>query len=101
AANISQEEFAEIDRLRPNVYEMVAYLDERIRGEQTRGDGRRIAYFMTHPLMSTQNRPYGREGSLSLWHLERAMLLFNAFEIRNGTRSRSSNELTARRLESL
>src|SRR5262245_5501999 len=29
AANISEPEFAEIDRLRRNVYEMVAYLDER------------------------------------------------------------------------
>jgi hypothetical protein len=43
---------------------MVAYLDARIRDEASHPDGRRIAYFMTHPLMSTQNRPYGREGSL-------------------------------------
>ena len=101
AANISEAEFAEIDRLRPNVYEMVAYLDERIRDEGTRGDGRRIAYFMTHPLMSTQNRPYGREGSLSLWHIERALLMFECLEIRNGTRAKSCNDLTARLLASL
>src|SRR5262249_51664518 len=101
AANISEEEFAEIDRLRPNVYEMIAYLDERIRDEAQDPDGRRIAYFMTHPLMSTQNRPYGREGALSLWHLERALLLFHCFEIRNGTRARSCNALTARLLASL
>src|SRR5262245_17209958 len=101
AANISEAEFAEIDRLRRNVYEMVAYLDERIRDEAADADGRRIAYFMTHPLMSTQNRPYGREGALSLWHIERSLLLFNAFEIRNGTRARSSNGLTARMLHAL
>jgi glycosyltransferase involved in cell wall biosynthesis len=99
AANISEAEFTEIDRLRPNVYEMVAYLDERIRDEAR--DGRRIAYFMTHPLMSTQNRPYGREGALSIWHIERALLLFDCFEIRNGTRAKSSNDLTARMLASL
>ncbi|MBY0398785.1 glycosyltransferase, partial [Myxococcota bacterium] len=101
AANISEEEFAEIDRLRPNLYEMLAYLDERIRTEAERPDGRRIAYFMTHPLMSTKNRPYGREGSLSIAHIERAMLLFEAIEIHNGARSRSGNELTAHMVASL
>ena len=101
AANISEAEFAEIERLRRNVYEMVAYLDERIRDEALHPTGRRIAYFMTHPLMSTQNRPYGRDGSLSLIHLERALLMFECFEVRNGTRARSCNALTLRLLESL
>ncbi len=101
AANISEAEFAEIDRLRRNVYEMVAYLDERIGDEVPGGDGRRIAYFMTHPLMSTQNRPYGREGALSIWHIERAMLMFNCLEIRNGSRAMSCNDLTARMLAAL
>ena len=101
AANISEAEFTEIDRLRPNVYEMIAYLDQRIRDEALDPDGRRIAYFMTHPLMSTQNRPYGREGALSIWHIERAMLMFECLEVRNGTRARSANMLTARLLASL
>src|SRR5262249_55649453 len=101
AANISEEEFAEINRLRRNVYEMVDYLDERIRNERPGVDQRRIPSFRTHPLMTTQNRPYGREGSLSLWHIERAMLLFNCLEVRNGSRARSSNSLTARMLASL
>jgi glycosyltransferase involved in cell wall biosynthesis len=101
AANISEAEFAEIDRLRGNVYEMVAYLDERIRTESSAPDARHIAYFMTHPLMSTQNRPYGREGALSLWHLERALLMFECLEVRNGTRAKSANDLTARLLASL
>jgi glycosyltransferase involved in cell wall biosynthesis len=101
AANISEPDFAEIDRLRKNVYEMVAYLDQRIEEEDRKPGGRQIAYFMTHPLMSTQNRPYGREGSLSAWHIERAILMFDCFEVRNGTRSRASNSLTARLLASL
>lgn len=101
AANISEAEFAEINRLRPNVYEMVAYLDERVRDEAENPDGRRLAYFMTHPLMTTQNRPYGREGALSVWHIERALLLFGCLEVKNGARARSCNSLTARLLEAL
>lgn len=101
AANISEDEFSEIDRLRPNVYEMIAYLDERIASEAEREDARRIAYFMTHPLMSTQNRPYGREGGLSLSHIERALLMFECIEIQNGARSRSCNDLTAALVDSL
>ena len=101
AANISEAEFAEIQRLRRNVYEMVEYLDARIRDEARAEDGRHIAYFMTHPLMSTQNRPYGREGALSLWHIERALLMFDCFEVRNGTRARATNWLTARLIDSL
>jgi hypothetical protein len=44
--------------------------------------------------MSTQNRPYGREGSLTLAHIEKAILLCNTFEIQNGARSRAVNDLT-------
>jgi hypothetical protein len=51
--------------------------------------------------MSTQNRPYGREGSLAIEHIEKALLLFNCLEVRNGTRTRSLNELTARLVGSL
>src|SRR5262245_42895726 len=101
AANISEAEFSEINRLRRNVYELVAYLDQRICDAAQDAQGRRIAYFMTHPLMSTQNRPYGREGALSVRHIERALLLFNCFESRNGSRARSSNDLTVQLLESL
>jgi hypothetical protein len=35
--------------------------------------GQSPAYFMTH-LMSTQNRPYGREGSLAIEHIEALVL---------------------------
>src|SRR6516225_3366656 len=63
--------------------------------------GNRLAYFMTHPLMSTQNRPYGREGALSIEHLEKCLLLFNTIEVRNGSRTRALNELTHRLVTSL
>jgi hypothetical protein len=60
-ANVTEAQFAEIHRLRSNVYEMIAYVDEQIAAEASRGaHANRIGYFMTHPLMSTQNRPYGR-----------------------------------------
>jgi glycosyltransferase involved in cell wall biosynthesis len=51
--------------------------------------------------MSTQNRPFGREGSLTLEHIEKAILLCNTFEIRNGARTKAINELTSRLLTSL
>ena len=53
-----------------------------------------MAYFMTHPLMSTQNRPYGRQGSLAVAHIEKAMLLCNCLEVHNGARTRALNGLT-------
>src|SRR5215467_4285993 len=67
-ANVSEAQFAETDRLRGNVFEMVAYLDEQISNEQSAPN--RLAYWMNHPLMSTQNRPYGREGALTAEHIE-------------------------------
>lgn len=98
-ANMTEVQFREVDRLRGNVYEMIAYVDEQIAHERD-GDNR-LVYFMTHPLMSTQNRQYGREGSLTVKHIEKALLLCNAIEIRNGTRARSFNELTAQMVASL
>ena len=93
--NVTEQQFAEVNRLRRNVYDMLDYLDGEIAQEAQRPDCNRIAYFMTHPLMSTQNRPYGRDGSLRLWHIEKALLLFPALEIRNGSRTRALNDLTA------
>src|SRR5262249_30038360 len=100
-ANITPEQFVEANRLRKNVYEMVAYLDAQIVQEDRNPSANRIVYFMTHPLMSTQNRPYGREGSLTLEHIEKAILLCNTFEIQNGARTRAINGLTGTLLTSL
>ncbi len=93
--NMTESQFAEIDRLRANVYEMVAYVDALVAAEETPNyAGNKLVYFMTHPLMSTQNRPYGREGSLSAAHIEKALLLCNCIEVRNGARTRVLNDLT-------
>src|SRR5215813_13913019 len=58
-ANVTPDQFQEANRLRGNIYEMVAYLDREIEHEACNPVRNRIVYFMTHPLMSTQNRPYG------------------------------------------
>jgi glycosyltransferase involved in cell wall biosynthesis len=100
-ANVTPGQFKEANRLRKNVYEMVEYLDLQIAEESRNPQGNRIVYFMTHPLMSTQNRPYGREGSLTIEHIEKAMLLCSAFEIQNGCRTRVVNDLTHSLLKSL
>lgn len=104
-ANVSEAQFAEADRLRENVYEMIAYLDAEIAAEDSRPGGNKggnkIAYFMTHPLMSTQNRPYGREGSLTVEHIEKCLLLCHCLEVQNGSRTKALNELTARLLAAL
>lgn len=100
-ANMSEAQFAEIDRLRGNIYEMIAFVDEQIAGEHLCPDGNKLAYFMTHPLMSTQNRPYGREGSLTVEHVEKALLLCNCIEARNGSRTPALNGLTLELLRSL
>src|SRR5499425_688613 len=93
-ANVTPEQFNEANRLRRNIYEMVAYLDAQIAEEHRNQYGNRLIYFMTHPLMSTQNRPFGREGSLTLEHIEKMMLLCNTFEIQNGARTKAINDLT-------
>jgi glycosyltransferase involved in cell wall biosynthesis len=100
-ANMTEAQFREVDRLRGNVYEMLAYVEAEIASEARAPAGNKLAYWMTHPLMSTQNRPYGREGSLSLEHLEKSVLLIPAFEVRNGTRTRALNEFTLQWLAAL
>jgi glycosyltransferase involved in cell wall biosynthesis len=95
-ANMTELQFREVKRLRGNVYEMVAYVDQQIASEKERRAPNHLAYFMTHPLMSTQNRPYGREGSLTLAHIEKALLLCNTIEVQNGSRTKGLNDLTLR-----
>ncbi len=100
-ANMTEAQFAEVNRLRSNLYEMLDYVETEIAQEKNAAAGNRLAYFMTHPLMSTQNRPYGREGALTADHIEKALLLFPCLEVRNGTRTRSLNEFTHRLVTSL
>ena len=93
-ANMTEAQFSEVNRLRGNVYEMVAYVDTEIALEHLHPTSNKLVYFMTHPLMSTQNRPYGREGSLTARHIEKALLLCNCLEVQNGARTKVLNELT-------
>ncbi len=98
-ANMTEAQFGEIHRLRGNIYEMIAYVDGQIAAETAAGN--HLAYFMTHPLMSTQNRPYGREGALAIQHIEKAILLCSTFEVHNGSRTKALNDLTLAMLEKL
>lgn len=100
-ANMSEAQFVEVSRARGNIYEMIAYLDEQIASEPARPGCNKLVYFMTHPLMSTQNRPYGREGALTVEHIEKALLLCSCIEVHNGSRTRALNELTHRLVRAL
>jgi glycosyltransferase involved in cell wall biosynthesis len=93
-ANVTEAQFQEANRLRGNIYDMVHYLDAEIAEEAYSPIDNKLVYFMTHPLMSTQNRPYGREGALAVEHIEKALLLCNCLEVRNGARTRALNEFT-------
>lgn len=100
-ANVSETQFGELQRLRSNVYEMVAYLDGEIARDAGHPDRNQVAYVMAHPLMSTENRGRGRDGALTLAHIEKALLLFDGFETRNGSRAPALNELTAAMIDTV
>lgn len=95
-ANVTEAQFAEAERLRGNVYEMLAWLEAQRATEAAQPAGNHIAWFMTHPLMSTGNRPYGREGALRAEHIEKMLLLCECLETRNGARTPALNDLTRR-----
>ena len=100
-ANVTETQFDEVQRLRSNIYDMVAYLDREMARGASDPHTNQVAYFMAHPLMSTENRAQGREGSLTLAHIEKCLVLFDGFEAQNGSRARAMNELTMAMLESL
>lgn len=95
-ANVTEAQFAEANRLRRNVYELLDWLGTERAAEATHPLRNRIAWFMTHPLMSTGNRPYGREGALRVEHLEKMLVLLECLETHNGARTRALNDLTHR-----
>jgi hypothetical protein len=72
---LSESQFGEAVDLRKNVYELVGYLRQED-----------LAHFLAHPL-------YDVNGKLSVETVEKFLLLFNAFETRNGGRDRRFNEL--------
>jgi glycosyltransferase involved in cell wall biosynthesis len=72
-SHITEESFRELMRLRNNLYEMVSYM---------RSQG--IAHFLAHPL-------YAQNEKLSADHIEKSLLLFEAFEVKNGARAERFN----------
>ncbi len=81
--HISESQFATILELRKNVYDMVAFLHSQ-----------RIAHFLAHPL-------YAQNEKLNLEIIERSLLLFTTFEIKNGCRALRFNSFTKRLVSSL
>jgi len=81
--NISESQFSEIIKLRKNVYELVAYLNQQ-----------KIVHFLAHPL-------YAQNDKLTLEIIERSLLLFSTFEVKNGCRARRFNDFTLSLVSSL
>src|SRR5262245_29233050 len=76
--NLTEEDHRDLQPLRPSVYELAAFLRER-----------RLVHALAHPL-------YRMGAPLTVWHVERLMLLFGVWEGRNGARPRGSNIVTSR-----
>ena len=74
--DISVEQHEMIQKIRYNVYELVDYLQ-----------GENILHVLAHPL-------YDMDGRLNETHIERCLLMFDNWEIINGTRSGISAKLT-------
>lgn len=78
AWGLTEDDHRDLQPLRGSVYELGAFLR-----------GRAIAHALAHPL-------YRMGPSLTVWHVERLMLLFGAWEGRNGARPADSNDLACR-----
>lgn len=74
--DITSEQHEQIQRLRYNVYDFVDYLQEQ-----------NITHVLAHPL-------YDMDGRLTETHIEKCLLMFDNWEIINGTRSGISAKLT-------
>ncbi|GAU07454.1 hypothetical protein [Desulfoplanes formicivorans] len=72
AYDISQEDHREFQRLRSNVFDLVAYLRAQS-----------IVHVLAHPLFAVNER-------LTVEHVEQCLILFNLFEL-NGCRDRTQN----------
>lgn len=81
--NISEYNFYDIMALRKNIYELVAYLN--------RED---IAHFLAHPI-------YAQNDKLTAEIIEKCLLLFTTFEVKNGCRARRFNDFTMRLISTL
>lgn len=83
ALNISERQFQDILHARKNVYDLITCL---------RSEG--IAHFMAHPL-------YAQNDKLTVEIIEKCLLLFSTFEVKNGCRARRFNDFAARLISSL
>lgn len=81
--HISEAQFRTILELRKNVHELVAFLHAE-----------NIAHFLAHPL-------YAQNDKLNLEIIEKSLLLFTTFEIKNGCRARRFNAFSKRLVSSL
>lgn len=79
AVDLDEAQHREIQRLRRNIYELVAYMVEQ-----------QIPYFWCHPLSHVNSR-------LRPWHLQACFLMFRLLEARNGTRA-TAHEQELRRI---
>lgn len=83
ALGITESQFAELMRLRKNIYETVTWLHQA-----------NVAHFLAHPL-------YAQSDKLTADHIEKCLLLFSTFEVRNGSRSWRFNRFTEQLISSL
>lgn len=81
--DLTEARFREIMALRHNIYELIAYLRQED-----------IAHFLAHPL-------YTQNDKLTLDIIEKCLLLFPTFEVKNGCRARRFNAATKRLVTSL
>lgn len=80
---LTETTFQDLSQLRRNVYELVPYLREK-----------RIPHFLAHPL-------YAQNDKLGADHIEKLLLLFDCFEVRNGARARRFNGFMEELLDTL
>jgi len=81
--NLNEAQHEEIQRLRPSIYELAAYLRHQ-----------RLPHGVAHPLVNINML-------LTVEHFERLVLLFRCFEARNGNREPLAQEISNRCLASL
>jgi glycosyltransferase involved in cell wall biosynthesis len=81
--NISEGNFSDIISLRKNIYELIGYLNRE-----------EIAHFLAHPI-------YAQNDKLTVDIIEKCLLLFTTFEVKNGCRARRFNGFTLRLISTL
>lgn len=78
AIDINEKQHKDLQHLKQNIYDLVDYMQQNS-----------IIHILAHPL-------YDMDGKLKKTHIEKFLLLFDNWEVINGTRSRLSSELTVK-----